>query len=366
LVSGGVWGQSVWNIFTNGGSWLSSGNWTPSGVPTSTGIARFGVNPGASPFNVGIIMSSISTNNGTNAQIVGAIEVTSARSNPLVIGNSSTTANGILTLNGISVNSVSNVVLRNNGSGLLTLRNTAGSGNKTMGVALGNATNNIINIDGTGGITISSIISGSNKLTKSGSGSGVLTLSGANTYSGGTVIASGTLSLGASGVLADAGTITLSGGTLRTGATFSETVGTLNLSDNSTITLGTGNHTLTFANSSGVSWTAGQTLTITGWTGTAGASGTAGKIVVGTGGLTTAQLAQVSFTGYSAGAAILGTGELVPVAPVLPSKIRYQNEVEKVFFHNFHTLNEVPCEKADLMKANARQFWTVTSKAGKP
>ena len=313
LVSGGAWGQGIWNIPSNAGAWLTNGNWTPSGVPISSGIAHFDANPILSPYNVGINMNGV-TNNGTNAQIVGAIEVTNGRSKPLVIGNSSTSANGTLTLNGVSVNSVLNVVLRNNSSSLLTLQNVAGSGNKTMGVALGNGTDNIINIDGTGGITISSIVSGNN-LTKSGFGSGVLTLSGANTYSGGTVITSGTLSLGAAGVLADAGTITLSGGTLRTGAStgFSETVGTLSLTSSSTIALGTGIHTLTFANSSGVSWTSGQTLTITGWTGTAGSSGTAGKIIVGAGGLTSTQLAQVSFSGYSAGGAIVA-GELVPAS----------------------------------------------------
>lgn len=162
--------------------------------------------------------------------------------------------------------------------------------------------------------TISKIIGGTGTFTKNNSGT--VTLSGANTYSGGTTINSGILQLGATNVLANAGQIILSGGTLRTGAStgFSETVGTLELTASSTIALGTGNHTLTFANSSAVSWTAGQTLTITGWTGTAGSSGTAGKIVVGTGGLTTAQLAQVSFTGYSSGAAIV-SGELVPVAP---------------------------------------------------
>ena len=84
------------------------------------------------------------------------------------------------------------------------------------------------------------------------------------------------------------------------------------------MSLGSGNHTLTFANSSAVTW-AGTTLTVTGWTGTAGSSGSAGKINVGVGGLTAPQLAKVSFTGYTTGAQILGTGELVPAAtePVL-------------------------------------------------
>jgi hypothetical protein len=121
--------------------------------------------------------------------------------------------------------------------------------------------------------------------------------------------------LGGAERISNSSNVVLSGGTFSTGSTtgFSETVGTLSLSANSTIALGTGNHSLTFAASNGVTWT-GTTLTVTGWTGTAGASGTAGKIFVGnsTSGLTSGQLAKISFDGYSGTATILSTGEVVP------------------------------------------------------
>jgi fibronectin-binding autotransporter adhesin len=183
----------VWNVSTNAGAWLTAGNWSLGTVPTSTQTAQFGTNPSSSPFNVGINMNG-ATNNGTNNQIVGAIDVTSARSNALVIGNSSTSAGGTLTLAGVTVNSVNNTIIRNNGTGLLTIQNTAGSGNQTMSLALGNPTNNIINIDNTGGVTISTAITGAGRnLTFNGAGGGILTLSGANTYSGVTTIHSGEL-----------------------------------------------------------------------------------------------------------------------------------------------------------------------------
>ena len=173
---------------------------------------------------------------------------------------------------------------------------------------------------------ISIIIGGTGTFTKNTSGT--VTLSGANTYSGGTTINGGVLQLGAADVLADAGQIILSGGALVTSG-FSETVGTLQLTASSDISLGTGEHTLTFSNSSGVIWTAGQTLTITGWT------GSAGKIMVGAGGLSTAQLAQVSFTGY-AGTGAISNGELVP-ASSLPIKLisfnatRQNNQTQLTF-----------------------------------
>lgn len=162
--------------------------------------------------------------------------------------------------------------------------------------------------------TISSELAGSG-IGMIKAGAGTLTLSGANTYSGATTISSGTLQLGASNVLPNS-SVVLQGGTLSTGAStgFSDTLGVLTLSGNSTLNLGTGSHNLNFANSSAASWTAGSTLTVTGWTGTCGNSGTSGRIFLGnsTSGLTPAQLAQITFSGYSPGAMLLSTGELIP------------------------------------------------------
>ncbi len=132
----------------------------------------------------------------------------------------------------------------------------------------------------------------------------------------------GTLVLGVANALASGTNITLNGGTLSTGAStgFTQSVGTLNVAANSTIALGVGNHTLTFAASNGITWN-GTTLTVTGWTGTVGSAGTAGHLFVGNSAtsLTAAQLAKITFSGYSAGATQLSTGEVVPAAPTCPT-----------------------------------------------
>ena len=165
--------------------------------------------------------------------------------------------------------------------------------------------------------TLSAILAGSAGLTKTTAGT--VTLSGLNTYTGTTQIAAGTLQLGASGVLPNA-LVSLEGGTLSTGATvgFSEPAGTLGLTASSKIRLGKGTHNINFSASNSVSWTGSKTLTITGWTGTAGASGTEGKIFFGANatGLTAGQLAQINFEGYSPGAIMLPDGEIVPSAVV--------------------------------------------------
>jgi autotransporter-associated beta strand protein len=548
----------LWSSAT-GQPWLTATNWTGNVVPGTTDNAQFGVNPTSGTTGVGINMNG-ATNNGANNQAVGAIEITSARTANHVVGNSSTTAAGTLTLNGFLLNSVANTIIRNNASVTLTIQNTQGAGSQTMDLALGNATDNVVNVDGTGNVVITSNITGSGRkltlnanssgdlrlsgsntftggitinggtaggrlridglnalpttgsiaintggrltlnvagtygtvgqvlsfnpnqttnpsldilnnaavvwqgnvnlaadtrieasgasgsITFSGNLSGAgtlikqaagnlilsgtgntatggtyigngtvivnsgsllgtgpltmyqtstnntslvlnntaqtigtltsnftavtgtqtqvitlngtaltinqtsntsygtgavatltstitgtgsviktgasnLTLSGANTYSGGTTITNGTLILGATNVLNATGSIRLNGGSLSTGSTTgnTNTVGTLNLSATSSVALGTGAHTLTFANSSAVIWNGAATLTITGWTGTGGASGTGGKIFFGntSSGLTASQLAQISFSGFPGTPILLSTGELVP--PAVPT-----------------------------------------------
>jgi len=209
---------------------------------------------------------------------------------------------GILDLNGFSqtVSSLSS------GLGGGSIRNNAVATDATL--TINGATSTTFGL---------AITDGTSKIALAKAGTSTLTLSSvSNTYSGGTTISGGTLQLGAAGVLANAGSLTLNGGTFDT-AGFTETVGTLNVNAPSFITLGAANHTLTIANSSAVTW-AGASLTISGWNGIGGqTNATGGKIQVGVGGLSPAQLAKISFVGHSGTPIILASGELVPPGPIL-------------------------------------------------
>ncbi len=294
---------------------MTGTNWTGNNVPTATQTAQFGTNPTSGVTGVGINM-----NTAGFVHQVGAIEITTARSAALLIGNSSTTAaaTGTLQLNGVTVNGTDNVVLRNNSAQLLTLQNTQGSGNRTMDVSLGNATNNVVNIDGAGGITISSIIKGAgSKLTLDGTGNGNLTFSGtsANTYSGLTSINAGRLELNKTGVNAIAGNVAVGDGVGAAGTAVLRLRASNQIADGSSISIasdGTFNIE-TFDDSVGaVTLNGGSIIGTTGVLSSSGYSfnsGTVSAKLAGAGALTKATAGTVTLSGtntYGGGTNING------------------------------------------------------------
>lgn len=107
--------------------------------------------------------------------------------------------------------------------------------------------------------------------------------------------------------------VSLDGGAISTGAGAgsSQTLGTLAVAGSSIISLGTGTHDLTFADSSSVSWTGN--LTIKGWFGTASQSGDNGRVLFSGAGLTSQQLSSITFEGFDPGAKFIGN-EIVPIS----------------------------------------------------
>ncbi len=122
-------------------------------------------------------------------------------------------------------------------------------------------------------------------------GAATLTLSGNNTFAGRFTIEDGTVALGSNTSLPSSAPLTLAGGTVTCGST-TNTTGVLTLSGDAAINLEGGS--LAFADSSGVSWTPGATLAITGDDKLPTRSLRFGS---SENGLTAAQLRQVTYNG---------------------------------------------------------------------
>ena len=291
-----------------------SGTLTLSGLNTYTGATTIstGVLNIQNGSALGTVASGTTVANGAALQLQGGITVGSEQLNIRGTGIGGTGAlrniSGNNTWGGSIVQAAATTI--SSDAGILTL-----SGSTITGASA-------LTFTGNGNITVSDQISTAG-ITLTKTGSGTLMLSAANTYTGLTTISAGVLQYGIANALST-GNISLGGGTISTGATtgYSDAVGTLALTNNSTIALGTGSHSLSFANSNGV-WTAGRYLTITGWIGTRTdlSTGTEGKVFFGNSGtgLSTGQLSQILFLigGNYYTAQILATGEVKPTNTIL-------------------------------------------------
>lgn len=353
---------------TGGLTKTTTGTVTLSGVNTFTGAVTITagilsvstIADGGVSCNLGAASTTAAnlTLNGGTLRYTGTTATTNRN---FVLATSTTSTFNIttntLTINGASTNTSGAMIKAGNGTLVLGGNNlhtgstTINTGTLQLGAAdritgplvvesvfdMNGFSETVANLAGTGTVTSSAagtitLTSGNTSSTsfsgviENGSatsiaitknGSGILALSGANTYTGATTINAGTILMENADVIPD-NPLVLGGGTLNTGSAggYSETIGDLTVSVNSAIALGTGVHTLTIANSSGNTWAA-TTLSISGWTGIGGSSGggTQGVIMVGVGGLTPAQLAKINFSGgFGTGAEITASGELVPAS----------------------------------------------------
>lgn len=237
-------------------------------------------------------------------------------SSSIRVGNGNSNTCKIYISNASIATTVSNpiVVPTNSSSSTIGALNTSNTHTFSSTINLNNNNVYFDEVSSGGTVDFTGAISGTGGITKTSTGTVKLSNTN-NSYSGNTIINSGTLILGTSEVISNSSNLVLNGGILSTGSGigYSETLGSLQLLNNATIALGSGSHNLTFTNSNAVLWTAGKTLTITGWDGSC-----KGRIFISSNNssLTTSQLAQITFSGYGSGAALLTTGELMPVGLV--------------------------------------------------
>ena len=180
-----------WGVDANG-SWSTAGNWNPTTVPNvQFGAANFGGS--GSPTFTGPHTVTLDGNN-----TIGSLTFNTAQ--PFTINQGS-----------------SGSLLFDNGNGTALITDTLGSHTVSAPIALP-AAGATVSLAASTSLSLNGIISGTSGIVETGSGT--LTLGGANTYSGGTTLSAGqqlNINYGGSSSANSAlgtGTLTIGGGTL--------------------------------------------------------------------------------------------------------------------------------------------------------
>ena len=197
---------------------------------------------------------TVTINNAAGASIVGGGTSFAA----IRTGADNDTINEAGTIDGTSSGKAVDM-----GAGNNTLNVTGGSASILGDISGGAGGTNTMRIDPGAGNSFGYSASISNFSTVEVR-SGMVTLSGANAYTGTTLVSGGTLVLDGSNRLAAASALALNGGTLKlanAGGANGQTFASLALGDNSVIDLG--GSSLSFANLAAIA--AGKSLTIIGW-----------------------------------------------------------------------------------------------------
>ncbi|HTQ30562.1 MAG TPA: autotransporter-associated beta strand repeat-containing protein, partial [Opitutaceae bacterium] len=256
-----------------------AGAFSGAGTITQSGTGELALTGSSAGFTGNVALSQGIVNvSGSNNVLGTAAVAVSGTGNFEVQGGLNLANNFTLSTSGASSGNgaIENISGNNTVSGTVTLagnsrlQSDAGTLTLSNTVSLGSGANGYtLDVGGSGNTTISSIIqnggTAAGSLTKDGTGT--LTLSHANTFTGATSVTGGTLAAGAANVLTTTSGVSVSSGATLNLNNFNQTISNLNLSG---------------ALSYGA--TGGETLTLSGTNTLAGTmAGATGTLVVGSG-----------------------------------------------------------------------------------
>jgi autotransporter-associated beta strand protein len=299
--NGGTTGSISGNIVNNGSLRFNrSDNITfPGSISGSGSLTKLGAGT--------LIFTGSSTITGTTTISAGTFQLGSGGTTGSISANITNNANfafnrsdnlsfpGLISGNGTLTKLGSNTLTltgNNTYSGLTTISAGTLSIGGTAGFIPGNILNNAaLSFSRSNDITYPGNISGTGTLTKLGNG--FLSLTGTNSFTGGTTISAGTLNVGSANAIGSSGALTFTGGTLQYSASNATDYSSRIASSTSAISIDTNGRNVTFSSAIAATNTGGLTklglgtLTLSGnnaYTGTTTIS--AGTLQIGSGGTT--------------------------------------------------------------------------------
>ncbi len=332
-------------VVKNGASYTWEGNVNLASNATITTLGTGSLNLLGNVTGIGALIK-----NGTNAS--SALTLSGTANNwsggtqvgtgAVIVASGSSISTGSLVMTGLTSGINSSISFNHSAQTINSLRSSflpvSGMQTQTLSLSSGHVLtlNQVSNTSfGTGAVTTqTSIITGAGSLIKTGAGRLTLTSAGHN-FSGGLTITNGEMRFNPATATSFtmSGQVKLNGGTLSTANISTSPLisfGSVILKENSTIDLGANTiHSIQFANSSSMDWTANVVLKVTGWQGAFnGTSGTKGKVFIGSNsnGITSIQLSQIQFADANGNvfpSAILSTGEIVPQASIITTPASY-------------------------------------------
>ncbi len=224
LLTAGLQAAEITYDTTGSGAYQQATNWAGDVLPGADDIAQIG----NATINTGILsinLSHAAYPSPKNQIHSAAIRVLSERTNDLTL-RSNNNSNSSYYLYGATINDIADTILVNESSAHLSIEPLTGNNNGTMSLVLRADESHVIQARGSGGITILAPITGSgSSLIINSSGTGVVTLSGSSSYSGGTTVRNGALAITTDSAIGT-GALTLAGGSasISAGVTLSQPI----------------------------------------------------------------------------------------------------------------------------------------------